>query len=171
MFQVFFLISYRLRALKTLYFYFCKIINKNIFAKKFARNYEKKHNAWNIRQWDNETIIPSSQRPSILYQRERCWTLSCCCLAWKSMMLAYQLWTYTPYPFIAHDISCMFKVDMPTSSIPTQGSSSSKFDISVLTDQRAHMTKDMLNTEKQAKPTYWVRGSDNNFETYSLATS
>ena len=80
-------------------------------------------------------------------------------------------YAYTPYPFIAHYISCMFKVDMPTSSIPTQGSSNSEFDISVLTDQRAHMTKDMLNTEKQAKPTYWVRGSDNNFETYSLATS
>ena len=45
----------------------------------------------------------------------------------------------------------MFKVDMPTSSIPTQGSSS-EFDISVLTDQRAHMTKDMLNTEEQASP-------------------
>ena len=49
MFQVlfFFIISYRLRALKTLYFYFCKVIkrfkkNEIIFAKNFARNCEKK---------------------------------------------------------------------------------------------------------------------------------
>ena len=38
---------YRLRALKTLYFYVCKVIRKiiieRIFAKIFARNYEKKN--------------------------------------------------------------------------------------------------------------------------------
>jgi Uri superfamily endonuclease len=40
------MISYRLRALKTLYFYFCKFIKEikeieTIFANNFARNYEK----------------------------------------------------------------------------------------------------------------------------------
>ena len=142
-----------------------------VILQRVLQEIMKKNNTWTIRRWDNRMIIPSTQQPSVLYWKQRCRTLSWCCLSWESMMLAFQLRTYTLYPFIAHDISCMFKVDMPTSSIPTQGSSSSKFDISVLTDQRAHMTKDMLNTEKQAKPTYWVRGSDNNFETYSLATS
>ena len=76
MFQVlvFFIISYRLRALKTLYFYFCKVIKKweiklkGFFAKNFENNYEK-NNTWNIRRLVNETIIPSSQRPSVLYWR------------------------------------------------------------------------------------------------------
>ena len=39
-----------LRALKTLYFYFCKVIKnliERIFANNFARNYEK-NNTWNI---------------------------------------------------------------------------------------------------------------------------
>ena len=47
-----------LRALKTLYFYFCKVIKKieRIFAKNFARNYEK-NNTWNIRRLVNETIV------------------------------------------------------------------------------------------------------------------
>ena len=42
---IFFIISYRLRALKTICFYFCKFIKKyieTIFAKNFARNHEKK---------------------------------------------------------------------------------------------------------------------------------
>ena len=59
-----------LRTLKTLNFYFCKVIKKlieRIFAKKFARNYEKiilvlwTSDAWSMR-W-------SSNRPSILYWR------------------------------------------------------------------------------------------------------
>ena len=45
---LFFYTFYRLRALKTLYFYFCNFIKKirkkieRIFAKNFARNHEKK---------------------------------------------------------------------------------------------------------------------------------
>ena len=44
----FVIMSYRLKALKTVYFYFCNIIKKisksteTIFAKNFARNYENK---------------------------------------------------------------------------------------------------------------------------------
>ena len=37
-----------------------KYKNEMIFAKNFARNYEK--NTWNIRRLVNETIIPSTQR-------------------------------------------------------------------------------------------------------------
>ena len=45
-----------LRAFKTLYFYFCKVIKiERIFAKNFARNYEKK-NTWNVRHLVNETM-------------------------------------------------------------------------------------------------------------------
>ena len=46
--SIFFIISYRLRALKTLYFHFCNFIKKieklieRVFAKNFARFYEKK---------------------------------------------------------------------------------------------------------------------------------
>ena len=46
MFQAlfFFIISYRLRALKTFYFYYKKVkkLIETIFEKNFARNYEKK---------------------------------------------------------------------------------------------------------------------------------
>ena len=47
--SIFFIISYRLRALKTLYFHFCNFIKKNqekfecVSAKDFARFYEKKY--------------------------------------------------------------------------------------------------------------------------------
>ena len=40
-----------------------------IFAKNFARNYEKKNNTWNIRRLIDESFGPSNQRPSILYLR------------------------------------------------------------------------------------------------------
>ena len=45
MFQAFFffIISYRLGALKTHYFYYKEIKNKTIFEKDFARNCEKKN--------------------------------------------------------------------------------------------------------------------------------
>ena len=33
-----------------------------IFAKSFARNYEKKNDTWNIRRLVNERIVPSTQR-------------------------------------------------------------------------------------------------------------
>ena len=68
MFQVlfFFIISYRLRALKTLYFYFCKVIKKlieRIFAKNFARNYEKKilgtSDAWSTSRLANRPKNPA----------------------------------------------------------------------------------------------------------------
>ena len=42
---IFFIISYRLRALKTLYFHFCNFIKKlieRVSANNFARFYEKK---------------------------------------------------------------------------------------------------------------------------------
>jgi hypothetical protein len=40
--------------------YFCKVIKKieRIFAKNFARNYEKKNNTWNIRCWVAESFGP-----------------------------------------------------------------------------------------------------------------
>ena len=40
-----------------------------IFAKIFARNYEKKNNIWNIRHLVNESFVPATQRPSILYMK------------------------------------------------------------------------------------------------------
>ena len=51
----FFIISYSLSALKTLYFHFCNFIKEmkkkieRVFAKNFARSCEKKNNTWNIR--------------------------------------------------------------------------------------------------------------------------
>ena len=33
-----------------------------IFAKNFARNYEKKKNTWNIRRLVDESFIPATQR-------------------------------------------------------------------------------------------------------------
>ena len=74
MFQVFFffIISYKLRALKTLYFHFCNFIKKlieRVFC-NFARFYEKK-NTWNIRRLvdADESFVPSAQGTSVLYCR------------------------------------------------------------------------------------------------------
>ena len=55
--SIFFIISHRLRSLKTgpfkaLYFY---------IAKNFARYYEKR-NTWNIRQLVDESFVPATQR-------------------------------------------------------------------------------------------------------------
>ena len=63
-----------LRALKTLYFYLCKgIKNKKNklkgFLQRILQEIMKKDNTWNIRRLVNETIVPSTQRPSILYWR------------------------------------------------------------------------------------------------------
>ena len=78
-----------------------------------------------------------------------------------SVLIEYGNTSFLPnslFPGFPHQkfqmVSCMSEMDMPTSSIPTQASSGSgfEFDISVLTDQRAHMTKDMLNTEKLPSP-------------------
>ena len=57
-----------LRALKTLYFYFCKVIkNKKInwkdFCKEFCKKLWKKNHTWNIRRLVNETIVPSTPQP------------------------------------------------------------------------------------------------------------
>ena len=57
-----------LRALKTLYFYFCKVIKKKIeriFSKNFARNYEK-NDTWNIKCLVNETIVPYTMTQYIM---------------------------------------------------------------------------------------------------------
>ena len=35
-----------------------------IFAKNFARNYEKKNNTWNIRRLVDESFVPATQQPS-----------------------------------------------------------------------------------------------------------
>ena len=64
---------YRLRALKTLYFYFCNFIKKNKkinwkdFCKEFCKKSWKKNNTWNIRQLVDDSFVPSSKQPSILY--------------------------------------------------------------------------------------------------------
>jgi len=66
----FFIISYILRALKTLYFNFSKFIKKLIemtFAKNFARNCEKK-DTWNIRCLVHKLFVPANQL-IILYCR------------------------------------------------------------------------------------------------------
>ena len=67
MFQVlFFYTFYRLRALKTLYFYFCKVIKKlknelKGFLQRILQEIMEKNNTWNIRCLVNETIVPLTQ--------------------------------------------------------------------------------------------------------------
>ena len=68
MFQAlfFFIISYWLRALKSLYFYFCKIIEKkkmnwNNFCKEFCKKLWK-NNTWNIKRLVDESFVQSNQR-------------------------------------------------------------------------------------------------------------
>ena len=39
-----------------------------IFAKNFARNYEK-NNTWNIRRLVNESFVPANQQTSVSYCR------------------------------------------------------------------------------------------------------
>ena len=72
---IFFIISYRLRALKTLYFYFCKFIKKNWndFCKEFCRKLWQINNTWNIRHLFDESFIPATQRTSEpVYYIENC---------------------------------------------------------------------------------------------------
>ena len=68
MFQVlFFFTFYRLRALKTLYFYFCKFIKKKIetvFAKNFARNYEKKKILGTSDTWSTSHLSQQTSKPA-----------------------------------------------------------------------------------------------------------
>ena len=74
-FQVFFfIISYRLRALKTLYFHFCNLIKKikinwKGFCKEFCKILWKNNNTWNIRHLVDNSFVPSAQQTSVLYCR------------------------------------------------------------------------------------------------------
>ena len=38
-----------------------------IFAKKYARFYERNNNTWNIRRLVDDSFVPSSEQPSVLY--------------------------------------------------------------------------------------------------------
>ena len=70
MFQaLFFIISHRLRAFKTLYSYFeATLVRPGENYRRVLRNH-KKNNAWNIRRLVNESFVPPSQQTSILYCR------------------------------------------------------------------------------------------------------
>ena len=65
--SIFFIISHRLRALKTLYFYFSKFIKKIKkinwidFCKEFCKKLWKKNNTWNIRRLVDESFVPANQ--------------------------------------------------------------------------------------------------------------
>ena len=71
MFQVLF--TYGLRALKTLYFYFCKIIkNENElkgFLQRILQEIMEKNNTWNTRPLVDESFVPLTQWPTVLYWR------------------------------------------------------------------------------------------------------
>ena len=47
-------------------YFFYKITKIMIFAENYARFYEKK-NTWNIRRLVDDSFVPSSKRPSVLY--------------------------------------------------------------------------------------------------------
>ena len=42
---------------------------ERVFAKFFARFYEKKNNTWNIRPLVDKSFVPSAQQTSVLYCR------------------------------------------------------------------------------------------------------
>ena len=73
--RIIFYTFYRLRALKTLYFYFCNFIKKNKkinwkdFFKEFCKKSWKKNNTWNIRRLVDDSFVPSSNRPGVIYCR------------------------------------------------------------------------------------------------------
>ena len=49
---------------------FCNSIKKKLkgfFARNFARNHEKKNNTWTIRCLVDDSFVPSSKQPSVLY--------------------------------------------------------------------------------------------------------
>ena len=72
---IFFIISYRLRSTQNSLFYFLqnyKKVRKKIeiiFAKNFARLYEKKKNTWKIRHLVDKSFVPATQRIGVLYCR------------------------------------------------------------------------------------------------------
>ena len=89
-FKQFFYSSYRLRALKTLYF--CKFIKKCIkntlqpFLQRVLQKIVKKNNTWNVRRLVGESFVSKNQQTSILYCRlSDFWSLykSVCTLALK----------------------------------------------------------------------------------------
>ena len=70
----FFILFYRLRALKTLYFYFCNVIKKwkvnwKDFCKEFSKKSWKWNNKWNIRCLVDDSFVLSSKQPRVLYCR------------------------------------------------------------------------------------------------------
>ena len=64
---------YRLRALKILYFYFCNLIKNSEnklqgFLQRILQEILKKNNStWNIRCLVDNSFVPLSKQPSILY--------------------------------------------------------------------------------------------------------
>ena len=84
----FFTISYRFRALKTLYFNFCNFI-KNKLKGVLQRFYEKKNNTWNIRRLVDESFFPSAQRTSLYIvdwaynSTMKIWPVRCDDISWK----------------------------------------------------------------------------------------
>ena len=84
---IFFIICYRLGALKTLYFYYKKI-NWNNFSKRSCKKLWKKNNTWNIRRLVDESFVPAFQRTSVLY-----WRLTDL-MFWKTFG-CFGLWTHT----------------------------------------------------------------------------
>ena len=72
-FQVLFLYTfYRLRALKTLYFYFCNLIKKlenklKWFLQRILLEIMKKNNTWIIRCLVDDSFVPSSKQTSVSY--------------------------------------------------------------------------------------------------------
>ena len=66
---IFFIISYRLRALKTLYFNFGEVFCKKLW---------KINNTWSIRRLVDESFVPASHRASILHCRLSDFTCTLC---------------------------------------------------------------------------------------------
>jgi hypothetical protein len=79
----FFHISY----IKTLYFYYCKVVKKikkkkwNNFCKEVCKKLWKKNNTWNIRRLVHDSFVRSTQWPSVLY-----WRLTDFCTALESLL-------------------------------------------------------------------------------------
>ena len=85
----FFIISYRLRADKTIYFCFLNLqknkkINWKGFCKKFCKILWKKNNTWNTRPLVNESFITLAQQTSVLYCRLTDFKVHCW-LIWRCM--------------------------------------------------------------------------------------
>ena len=66
MLQALFFISYRLRARKTLYFHFCKIMKNKLkrILQRILQEIMKTNNTWNIKRLVDESLVPATLRPS-----------------------------------------------------------------------------------------------------------